>query len=159
MNVLYALAALAIVVLVIGQQLRGQRVRASRVIGLPVALTIIGVVALRHQGFHPTTVDWAFLAGDVMLAVGIGLFQGSLIRLQPRPGGLWLSMPRAGLWLWIGLVVTRIALMLIAHGAGAAVAASGSTLLLMLGVNRMAQGIVVGRRVLALQRAGEQVLP
>ncbi len=117
-------------------------------------------MTLRHKGFHPGTADWAFLAGDVVLALAIGLWQGSFIRLEPRPGGLWLSMPRAGLWLWTGLVVTRIALMLIAHGAGAPVAASGSTLLLMLGLNRMAQGIVVGRRVLALQQpGGGQVLP
>lgn len=155
-NAFDVVAALAIVVLVISQQLRGQRVRASRVIGLPIVLTAIGLYVLVQAGFHPTGTDLAFLAVDVVLAVGIGVAQGTVIRLEQRAGGLWLTMPRTGLWLWAAFLVSRIAVMLIAHQAGAVEAASVAPLLVMLGLNRMSQGVVVGRRVLAI-RAGTAV--
>lgn len=142
--------ALGLVVMIIAQQLRGQRVRASRVIGLPLALTAFGLFTISRGTGHVTGVDEAFLVVDVLLAVGIGLWQGRLIDLQRRADGhSWLQMTRPGLWLWGALVATRVLVMLLAHAAGATFAASSAPLLLMLGLNRIGQGFVVGRRVLA----------
>jgi hypothetical protein len=88
-----------------------------------------------------------------VIALGIGVLQGSMIGLARRPAGLWLSMSRAGPWLWVALVACRVLLMLIAHAAGADEAASAAPLLVMLGLNRMSRGVVVGRRVLAFRAA------
>ncbi|AEM87540.1 hypothetical protein [Streptomyces violaceusniger] len=84
-----------------------------------------------------------------LLAAGIGAAQGATIRLERRAGVLWARMPAVGLWLWALLVVTRVGMMAVAHVVDAKVAASSATILLMLGVNRLGQALVLVPRVMS----------
>ncbi|MFC4032272.1 DUF1453 domain-containing protein [Streptomyces polygonati] len=149
MNVLELLAAIGVVVLVIGRQLRGEPLRGKRLVLLPVILTVIGAVDLGKGGRHPTATDIACVAVSALIAAGIGAAQGGVLRLEHRGGGLWGTMPARGLWLWGGLVASRLVMMAVAAGMGAHVAASTAPILLMLGINRLGQAAVVVPRSLA----------
>ncbi|MYS22903.1 hypothetical protein GA0115240_145827 [Streptomyces sp. DvalAA-14] len=149
MSVLELLAAVGVVVLVIGRQLRGEPLRGKRLVLLPAILTVIGAVDLGRGGHHPTATDIGCIVVGALIAAGIGVAQGSVLRLEHRGGGLWGRMPVSGLWLWAGLVVSRLAMMGIAGSMGAHVAASTAPILLMLGINRLGQAAAVVPRSLA----------
>ena len=72
-----------------------------------------------------------------------------MTRLERRDGYLWAQLPKRGLWLWGGLIVSRLVITGIAHAAGAHVAAGTAAILLMLGLNRAAQALVVVPRAIA----------
>ncbi len=72
-----------------------------------------------------------------------------MTRLERRDGYLWAQLPKQGLWLWGGLLVSRLAVTGIAHVTGAHVAAGTTAILLMLGLNRAAQALVVAPRAIA----------
>ena len=138
------LAVIAIVVYVIGRQLVGEQLRGKRVILLPAILTVIGVANLASsKGHHIGIADVVCLALSAVIAAGIGLAQGRAMRLESRNGALWAQLPVQGLWLWLALLVSRVAMIVVAHGLDAKVAASSATILLMLGINRLAQAAVV----------------
>ncbi|WP_329130286.1 hypothetical protein OG552_06815 [Streptomyces sp. NBC_01476] len=149
MNVLEVLAAVAIVVFVIGRQLKGEPLRGKRLVLLPAIVTVIGATSLGKDGRHPATADYVCIVAGALVAAGIGAAQGSVIQLRHRDGGLWGKMPVRGLWLWGGLVASRLVMTAIAASMGAHVAASSSTILLMLGINRLGQAAVVVPRSLA----------
>jgi hypothetical protein len=142
-------AVIAIVGYVIGRQLTGEALRGRRVVLLPLILTVVGAADLRNgaHAIRPIDVDCLVVGGLVVAA--IGLLQGRALRLESRAGALWGQLPVNGLWLWLALIVSRVLMTLIASGLDAKVAASGSTILLMLGLNRLAQAAVVVPRALA----------
>jgi hypothetical protein len=143
-----ALAAVAIVVYVIGSQLRGQPLRGKRLIVLPIVLTVIGIVDL-GKAPDPAASDVALLALGGAIAAAIGLGQGALMRLERRDGFLWGQMPIRSLWLWVALVLSHLVLIAIGHGLGDKLVAGSDSTLLLLGLNRLAQAVVVGARALS----------
>lgn len=137
------LAVIAIIAYVIGRQLMGEALRGKRVVLLPVILTVIGIADLGGKHEHASATDVTLLVvGGVIVAV-IGLAQGAVMRLESRNGSLWGQLPVKGLWLWLILVLSRVLITVLADGDGAKVAASSSAILLMLGVNRLAQAAVI----------------
>jgi hypothetical protein len=140
---------LAIVAYVIGRQLLGEPLRGKRVVLLPAVLAVIGIADLHGSRLPLKADDVACLVIGGILAAGIGIGQGWLLRLESRNGALWGQMPARGLWLWLLLVVTRGAVTVVAHGLDARLAASSATILLMLGINRMAQAAVVLPRAIS----------
>ena len=146
MSILEVLAAIAVVVMVLARQLRGEPLRGKRLILLPAVLTVIGFTDLGNGGRHPTATDIACLVISGLIAAAIGLAQGTVMRLESRDGFLWGQLPVWGLWLWAGLVLSRLAMTGVAYGLHAHVAASTATILLMLGINRLAQAGVVSLR-------------
>lgn len=149
MSFFEVLAAVAVVVALIARQLRGEALTGRRLMLLPVVLTVIGIADLSRHGRHPTTIDVVCLVVGALLAAAVGAAQGTTIRLERRAGVLWARMPAAGLWWWVLLVVTRVGMMVVAHLVGAKVAASSATILLMLGVNRLGQALVLVPRVMS----------
>jgi hypothetical protein len=139
---------LAIVVYVIGGQLRGGPLRGRRLILLPGILTVIGIANVSGYKGHVGPTDVALIGGSIVVAITIGLAQGTVTRLESRDGALWGQLPLRGLWLWLGLIGVRIAIEVVAHGAGAHLAASTAPLLLTLGLNRLAQALVIGGRAM-----------
>ena len=146
MSILEVLAAIAVVAMVIGRQLRGEPLRGKRLIVLPAVLAVIGFMDLRNGGRHVTSTDVACLVVSGLISAAIGVGQGSVTRLESRDGYLWGQLPVHGLWLWAGLILSRLAMTGVAYGLHAHVAASTSTILLMLGVNRLAQAGVISSR-------------
>jgi hypothetical protein len=150
MNALEVLAAIAIVCFVIGRQLMGEPLHGKRLIVLPLILAVIGFTDLGKHGHHPTTTDVACLAVSAVIAAAIGAGQGAMMRLESRDSALWGKMPVRALWLWAGLVASRIVMTVIASGLHAHVAASTAPILLMLGINRLGQAAVVTARALTM---------
>jgi hypothetical protein len=149
MKVLEIVAVVAIVMYVIARQALGEPIRAKRFIILPGVLILIGVVDLAKHTVHPSSSDIVLIAIGAAIAVGIGLVQGHVMRLEQRDGTLWGQLPRQGLWLWVALYASRGALIGIAHATGAHVAAGVQSELLILGVNRLGQAAIVAWRAQA----------
>jgi hypothetical protein len=149
MSLLTALAAIGIIVYVIGQQIIGAPLRGKRTVVLPLVLTVIGAAELSGHGSHPGSTDIVLLAVSAATAIAVGLSLGAMTRLERRDGYLWAQLPKRGLWLWAGLFASRLTIAVVAHGVGAHVAAGASAILLVLGVNRVAQALVVVPRAIA----------
>ncbi|WP_194908574.1 hypothetical protein [Catenulispora rubra] len=146
MGILEVLAAIAIVAYVIARQFVGETLRAKRVVVLPAILLVIGISGLHHGARHSTPTDYACISTGAAVAAAIGLAQGIVMRLESRDDVLWGRMPKAGLWLWLGLVVSRLFFTAVAAGLDAKVAASSAPILLTLGANRLAMaGVIVLR--------------
>jgi hypothetical protein len=84
-----------------------------------------------------------------LIAVTIGLLQGRMIRLEARDGALWGQMPVRALWLWALLVGSRLIMTVIALAVGAKVAGSSAPIIMLLGINRLGQAVIVMRHALA----------
>jgi hypothetical protein len=150
--ILPIVAVIAIVAYVIGRQLIGEPLRGKRVVLLPAILAIIGVADLGGGHDHGHTVqpvDVVCLVAGGLVVAAIGVAQGLALHLESRNGSLWGQMAPKALWLWLLLIVSRVVMIAIADGVHAHVAASSATILLMLGINRLAQAAVVVPRALA----------
>jgi hypothetical protein len=95
------------------------------------------------------TADIACIIGSALIATGIGAAQGAKMRLELRDGGLWGQMPVRSLWLWGALILSRVAVTVVAVPLGAHIASSTGSILLVLGLNRLAQAAVITLRALA----------
>jgi hypothetical protein len=154
--VLVGLVAAAIVVYVIGRQLIGEPMRGKRLIVLPLILTVVGLTDLNSTSHPLRAADIGCLAVGAVIVAAIGLAQGRAMRLESRDAVLWVQLPAKGLWLWLVLVASRLAMTGIAVGLHAHVAGSTTPILLLLGVNRMAQAAIVATRAV---RAGIPFAP
>lgn len=144
------IAVIAVVAYVIGRQLLGEPLRGKRLIVLPAVLAVVGVVELAGHSRHPAGLaDVALLGCGALVAAFIGTRQGMAMRLQARDGVLWGQMPPSSLWLWLALVCSRVLIDVAGGALGAHVAASSTSILLTLGVNRLAQALVITRRAFA----------
>lgn len=149
MSLLMVLVVVGIVVYVIGQQMTGGAVSGKRLVVVPAVLTLIGLLDISGQESHPGATDIALLVVGAAIAIAIGAALGGMTRLERRDGHLWAQLPKHGLWLWGGLIVSRLALIGIAHATGAHVAAGTAAILLTLGLNRAAQALTIVRRAVA----------
>ena len=146
-DALYVVGGLAIVVFVVVRQLRSERFEQRSLI-FPIGLGIYGAVILNGTSkHHPVTAASAGLLGlSAAASVGFGVIRGRTIELFERDGQLWERATWATIAGWIGLLVTRIAIIAAATIVGATLAASASSIPLMLAVTLATQMIVVGRR-------------
>jgi hypothetical protein len=150
MSAIEILAVIAIIGYVIFRQVQGEPLRGRRAVVLPAVLTVIGLVNLRSGGAHLTAADITCLAVGAAGSAATGLGLGAVTRLQARGGHLWAQLPLRGLWLWAALVAWRVAMVVLASGLHAHIAASSATLLFSLGVNRLAQAAVIVPRAIAM---------
>jgi len=148
-EVIRVLAVIAIIGYVIGRQLIGEPLRGKRVVLLPVILAVAGAADLGTHGRHVRAADVICLVISGLIAVTIGLLQGGKMRLEARNGALWGQMPVRGLWLWALLVGSRLIMTLIALAVGAKVAGSSAPIIMLLGINRLGQAVIVMRHALA----------
>jgi hypothetical protein len=140
MSAIEILAAIAIIGFVIFQQVKGGPLRRKRTVVLPAIVTAIGFLNLPH---HLASIDITWVAIGAVGSATIGLAFGAVMRLDSRNGYLWARLPLRGLWLWAALIAWRVAVMVVAIGMHAHVAASTDTLLFGLGVNRLGQAAVI----------------
>jgi hypothetical protein len=130
---------------VIFNQVKGQSLHGRQLVLLPAVLIVLGVTGLAGMsGVSAAAV--ACLAASALIAAAIGLGQGAMTRLEVRDGTLWGRLPRRGLWLWAALIASRVAIVVVAHVIGADAAASLDSIVLALGINRLAQAGVIAAR-------------
>jgi hypothetical protein len=156
MSSIVEIAALAAAVgYVVVTQVRGQSLHAKRLVLLPAVVVVLGLVGL-HGMTGVSADDVACITASALIAAAIGCAQGRMTQLQSRDGTLWGRMPARGLWLWAALVASRVAMMVVAHGIGAEAAASVDSVLVVLGINRLAQAGMIASRA---ARAGLPLTP
>jgi hypothetical protein len=148
MSPLTVLLAIGIIVYVIGQQLVGSALSGKRTVVLPAVLTVIGILDISGAKSRVDATDIVLLVVSAAIAIATGAGLGAMMRLQRRGGHLWAQLPKQGLWLWGVLIVSRLAIFGIAGATGAHLAAGMTTILLMLGLNRAAQALVVVPRAI-----------
>jgi hypothetical protein len=134
--------------LVIARQLRGEALRGKRLVVLPLVLVGAGALSLSDL-HHPGVVALACIAASGLVAALIGIAQGNAMQLESREGGLWGKLPSAALWLWGALLLSRLAFVVLAELLGAHAASSLGSIVLVFGVNRLAQASVVALRAMA----------
>ncbi len=144
-EVLTIAAVIAIIGYVIVRQLRGEPLRGRRVVLLPVVLIAVGVANLNGAN-HLKSVDVICIVASAVVAIAIGLSQGAMMHLESRNGNLWGRMAPRGLWLWAALIVSRLVVSAIALALGAKAATSVDSILLVLGLNRLAQAAIIAFR-------------
>jgi hypothetical protein len=151
MSVIEILAVIGIIGYVILRQLSGEALRGKRAVVLPAVLTAIGFGDLHgNGGAHLSHADVVCVVVGVAGSMVIGLGFGWITRLEEHGGYLWAQLPVRGLWLWGALLTWRLAVTGVAGAVHAHVAASSSTLLFSLGVNRLAQAAVIVPRAIAM---------
>jgi len=151
MSLLEILAVIGIIGCIIFKQVRGEPLRGKRTVVLPAILTVIGYIDLHGSGgAHLGHADLACLVIGTVGSALIGLAFGATMRLESRGGYLWSQLPIRGLWLWGALFAWRVVVLVLASQMHAHIAASSSTLLLSLGVNRLAQAGVIVPRAMAM---------
>jgi hypothetical protein len=144
------ITVVVIMAYVVGRQLAGEPLRVKRLIGLPVALTVIGIIEVAtSKDRGPTRDDIVLIVVGLTINAVIGIGQGRLMRLESRHGYLWGQMPTSVLWWWAAKIGSGIVLDGIGHALGAQLATIAAVMLLQLGVNRLAQATIVARRAFA----------
>ena len=150
-DALYVLGGLAVVVFSIVRQRRSDRFR-ERSLLFPLALGIYGIVLLTDTSEHHAVsiASAVILLLSAAASIGFGVIRGRTIELFERGGELW----ERATWTtiiagWGGLVLARVALIGIAAGIGAKVAASPTSIPLMLAITLGVQMIVVRERARA----------
>jgi len=151
MSAINILIVIGIIGYVVFRQTQGEMLRAKRAVLLPAILTVIGFTQLRSgHGQHFQSVDLVWITVGCIGSALIGFGFGAITRLESRDGYLWAQLPLSGLWLWAALLVWRGLVMVLAGATHAHVAASASTLLFSLGINRLAQAAVIVPRALRM---------
>lgn len=148
---LYALGGLAVITFFIVRQRRSDRYR-ERSLLLPLGLGLYGLALLRGTWRHDrvTFASIVLLALSALASVGFGVFRGRTINLFVRDGVLWEQAPWRTIGVgWGGLLVTRIALIGIAGLIGAQLAASPTSIPLMIAITLAAQMLLVSGRARA----------
>ena len=141
------LAVAAIMLYSVGRQIVGEPLRVKRLLGLPAALTVIGIIDVAtSKGSDPTVIDIVLIGVGCAINAVIGMCQGRLMRLWSRDGYLWAQMPKSVLWWWAAKIASGVVLDGIGHALGANLATVSAVMLLRLGVNRLAQAAVVAPR-------------
>jgi hypothetical protein len=145
---LYVLGGLAVIAFFIVRQRRSDRFEERSLI-FPAALGIYGAVLLSGTSKHDplTWASAALLTVSALASIGFGVLRGRTIELFVRDGELW----ERATWTtiaggWGGLLVTRVALIGVAFAIGAQLAASPTSIPLMLAITLAAQMLVVGQR-------------
>lgn len=148
---LYVFGGLVVVVFFIVRQRRSDRFR-ERSFLFPLVLGIYGMVLLTDTSEHHalSVASAVILVLSAAVSIGFGVVRGQTVELFERGGELWeratWTTIAAG---WGGLLLTRVALIGVAAAVGAKVAASPTSIPLMLAITLGAQMIVVRERARA----------
>lgn len=150
MSATEVLLVVGIIAYVIFRQVQGELLRAKRAVVLPLILTVMGFTDLHLSHGHLPVADITWLVVGTAGSGLIGCAFGVVTRLESREGYLWAQLPARWLWLWALLVGWRLVAMATAGAMHAHIAASSSTLLFSLGINRLAQAVVIVPRAMAM---------
>ena len=148
---LYVLGGLAVIAFFVVRQRRSDRFE-QRSLLFPIGLGIYGALLLNGTSRHDpvTFASAALLCVSAVASIAFGVIRGRTIELFLREGELW----ERATWTtiaggWGGLLVTRVVLIGLASAIGAQLAASPTSIPLMLAVTLAAQMLVVGQRARA----------
>ncbi|MER7672227.1 DUF1453 domain-containing protein [Kitasatospora sp. NPDC096128] len=147
------LVIVAVVVLVVGRQMRVQRLDTERRFWLlPL---ILGVLALRDPQIidhQHTALSAALLAAGLVTTLGMGTVWGWTVRIwRAADGNVMVKGTKATLAAWGGMLAVRIGLY--AAGSALGVHQAGSSLMLGMAVLLLVRSLVVNWRARTLEPA------
>jgi hypothetical protein len=147
-DAIYVVGGLAVVVFFIVRQRRSDRF-TERSWLFPIGLGIYGVILMTDTSEHHALgiASAVLLALSALASIGFGVIRGRTIELFERSGELWerASWTTIGVG-WGGLLATRTVLIGVAAAIGAKVAASPTSIPVMLAITLGVQMIVVRKR-------------
>jgi hypothetical protein len=155
---IYVIGGLAIIALFVVRQRRSERFEQRSLI-IPAVLAVYGLVLLDHTARRDplTAASVLLLSLSAAASIGFGVFRGRTIELFVRDGELWERATWATLGVgWGGLLLIRLGLIATAAAAGATLAASPTSIPLMLAVTLAAQMLIVRGRA---RRTGAVIAP
>jgi hypothetical protein len=164
------LIAVAVLCWIIHRQLTWQLASPSRLWRMPAIVAIVGLVMLAQTKSLAAVkpIDLLILVGELVLALGIGVFMGSLAKFRTRPQrasdvrqrsaapvefdpSVTVTETRTGALgsaLWIVMIAIRVGIeLLTVHYFPSALLASTGTILLVIAANRAARALVVTVRM------------
>jgi hypothetical protein len=162
--------ALAVLCWIIYRQFTWQLVSPSRLWRMPAVIAIIGVIMLAETKSLTSVkpIDLLILAGELVLALGLGAIMGTLARFRTRgqrasdirqrsgvpvdfDPSITVTESRTGALgaaLWVILIAVRVGIeLLTAHYFPSALLASTGTILLVVAANRAARALVITMRM------------
>jgi hypothetical protein len=145
---IYVIGGLAVIAFFVVRQRRSERFE-QRSLLIPAALAVYGLVLLEHTTRRDpfTASSGVLLSLSAVASIGFGVFRGRTIELFVHDGELWERATWANLGVgWGGLLVVRLGLIATAAAVGATLAASPTSIPLMLAITLAAQMLVVGER-------------
>jgi hypothetical protein len=147
-SAIYVIGGLAIVAVFVVRQRRSERFE-QRSLLIPAALAVYGVVLLdqttRRDPFSAASA--LLLSLSAVASISFGVFRGRTIELFVRQGELWERATWTTLSVgWGGLLLVRVGLIATAAAVNAKLAASPTSIPLMLAITLAAQMFVVGER-------------
>ncbi|MFD0516710.1 hypothetical protein [Paractinoplanes durhamensis] len=149
MTPINVLLGLALVAYICSKQLRWRAVDPAQMFKLPIILGVAGVLSIagQHVTIHP--VDVVILGLSALMAVASGALMGRIARFRMSPtvpGTVESRTGGAGIAIWIGLILVRVALDVAGHRMGSDLAVSTGSILLVLAINRATSALVVSAR-------------
>jgi len=145
---IYVIGGLAVIAFFVVRQRRSERFE-QRSLLIPAALAVYGLVLLDHTTRQDpfTASSGVLLTLSAVASIGFGVFRGRTIELFVHDGELWERATWANLGVgWGGLLLVRLGLIATAAAVGATLAASPTSIPLMLAITLAAQMLVVGER-------------
>jgi hypothetical protein len=154
-----------LIVLLIGwvgyKQLVWRPVVVARMWRGPAVFAIVGAVLLVQQvkPSQLSALDLAVVAGELVLSLGVGAWMGAIARFRRLPQPLVTGKDGRdiaeyesrtgvlGLLLWVGIIVVRVGVDVVATQAGSHLAAATGILLLVFAANRAARTAVFAARL------------
>lgn len=153
MNTLDTVGLIAVIIaLVLVRSLTWRAVRPGKLFVLPAILGLAGLVFIGQtvaslgSAWRPSTADVAVLAGELVIAVVAGGAMGRLSVFRTTDGVVSSRLRIGGAAVFLGFVTVRVLAALLAVNVGGTAALLSSSVLLMIAVVKLTQGLVVSRR-------------
>ncbi|MEV6967254.1 hypothetical protein AB0M47_19315 [Hamadaea sp. NPDC051192] len=146
MNYAQILLIAALLVWTLVRRMAGQPVQSTRMVLVPIGVTILGVSELGSG--HLPVADVLLLSVQAALSIGLGLARGASLQVFLRDGVAWCRYRRLTLGLWVATIGVRVVFAVVAGAFRSGGAASGMpSLLIGLGVGLLAETAIVLFRV------------
>ncbi|GAA1668534.1 DUF1453 family protein [Fodinicola feengrottensis] len=144
-SLISAALTLAILVLVVVTRIRGRQLRPERMLILPLVLMALGLAATIPPALnsHLQTIDYAVIAGDVLLSIVLGGIRGYTVVLYRHQDTTWYRYGPLTVVLWVLSIVLRIVLAAAGSVLGATSIITGNSLLFWLGITLLTQNILL----------------
>lgn len=140
---------IVLVVLIVGRQLRTRRVTTRQLVRFPLIFGVIGVLSLGAAGLS-STAGGTLLAGELTLAVVLGIARGATTTLCRDATGWWSKGTAVTAVLWVVSFAVRFAAVPLSGTLGSAAGMGTGAIFLFVAATFAAQNIVLAHRTGAL---------
>jgi hypothetical protein len=142
MQITQLLLIAAVLVLVVGQRLKGQPLTSRRLLLLPAIVLVAGLYQSRDSQFSPGTL--ALLAVSAVITLGLGALRGATVGVYEQNGHLWYRYRWTTIAVWAVAIAVRLGISALAHTSGVVLPAG--ELMIALGLGLLGEGLVVAPR-------------